>query len=198
MVFRSRFKMRRRPLWRRIVDGLATALLIGAVAFAAARLEHFSAEEISGEARVVDGDSLAMGTRRLRLKGIDAPELKQRCRRDGFEYPCGTEAASHLRGLIAGGEVRCLGEGVDRYGRDLVRCRANDRDLNQAMVRAGHAVAFGDYRQDEAAARAEQAGLWAGEFDMPRQWRAVNGGLIEEFHGGLNALRALIRRLTGV
>jgi endonuclease YncB( thermonuclease family) len=198
MVFRSRFKMRRRPLWRRIVDGLAAAALIGVVAFAAVWLEQFSAGEITGQMRVVDGDSLAIGKRRLRLKGIDAPELKQRCRRDGFEYPCGLEAASYLRGLIGGSQVRCLGEGVDRYGRDLVRCNVNSLDLNQAMVRAGQAVAFGDYRGDEAAARAEQAGLWGGEFDLPKQWRAVHGGLIEDLHGGWNALRGLIRRFTGM
>lgn len=190
--------MLRRPLWRRVVDGLTATALIAAVAFAAARLERFAAEEITGKVRVIDGDSLAIGERRLRLKGIDAPEIKQRCRRDGFEYPCGIEATSHLRGLVGANQVTCLGEGVDRYGRDLVRCSANGLDLNQAMVRAGYAVAFGDYRQDEAAARAEQAGLWAGEFDLPKQWRAVHGGLIEDWHGGWNALRAAIRRLSGV
>lgn len=190
--------MRRRPLWRRILDGLAATALIAVVAFAAAKLERFSAEEITGQVRVVDGDSLAIGERRLRLKGIDAPELEQRCRRDGLAYSCGLEAVSHLRGLIAGSQVTCLGEGIDRYGRDLVRCSANSRDLNQAMVRAGHAVAYGDYLQDETAARSEQVGLWAGEFDMPQQWRAVHGGLVENLHGGWTSLRASIRRLTGV
>lgn len=190
--------MRRRPLWRRVLDGLVAAALIAAVAFAAAMFERFSAETITGNVRVVDGDSLAMGQRRLRLKGIDAPEIRQRCQRDGFEYPCGTEAASYLRGLIAGGEVECRGEGVDRYGRDLVRCSIGNLDLNQAMVRSGHAVAFGDYRQDEAAARNEQAGLWAGEFEMPKQWRAVHGGLVEDLHGGWNTLRAALRRMTGL
>ncbi|WP_420409754.1 thermonuclease family protein [Hoeflea sp.] len=147
---------------------------------------------------MIDGDSLAMGERRLRLKGIDAPELAQRCRRDSIEYACGSEARSRLRELIGGQGVSCLSEGVDRYGRDLVRCKAGDRDLNRIMVRSGHAVSFGDYGEEEAAARQHRAGLWAGEFDRPREWRAVHGGLGEDMHGGFAALRALLRRLTGV
>ncbi|WP_299862199.1 thermonuclease family protein [uncultured Hoeflea sp.] len=198
MVFRSRSSKRRRPLWRRGLDLFAAVAVLAAVAVVAARLERYAAPEIAGPARVVDGDSLVIDERRLRLKGIDAPELDQRCRRDGFAYGCGTEAASHLRGLIGGGQVQCLGEGVDRYGRDLVRCQANGVALNEAMVRSGHAVAFGDYQAEEELARNGRLGLWAGEFDLPKQWRAVHGGLNEEFHGGLSAIKALLRRLFGV
>jgi endonuclease YncB( thermonuclease family) len=146
MAGRSRSNWRPRPLWRKILDVAAATTVLAGVAILAVGLERLSAPVISGQARVVDGDSLVIGERRLRLKGIDAPELKQRCRRDGFAYPCGTESASYLRGLIGGSSVDCKGEGVDRYGRDLVRCRSGGIDLNAAMVRSGHAVAFGDYR----------------------------------------------------
>lgn len=198
MKFGSRSFRRRRPLWRKALDvGLATALFAVA-ALVAARLEYFTAAEISGMARVVDGDSLAIGKRRLRLKGIDAPELKQRCRRDSFEYGCGIDSASYLRGLIGNSAVSCRGEGLDRYGRDLVRCSVGGVDLNEAMVRSGQALAFGDYEAAELAARSAGAGVWAGEFDPPKRWRAVHGGLDEELHGGLNALMAFLRRLFGV
>ncbi|MGJ8570118.1 MAG: thermonuclease family protein [Hoeflea sp.] len=172
-------------------------MLFAGAAFVVARLEHFAGADISGVVRVVDGDSLALDKRRLRLKGIDAPELKQRCRKDGYDYGCGVEAASYLRGLVGSRAVECKGEGVDRYGRDLVRCKAGGVDLNQTMVRSGHAVAFGDYRLAEVEARAERAGLWAGEFDQPKQWRAVHGGLDEGLHSGLSALMAVLRRLSG-
>ncbi len=164
----------------------------------AARMQHFAGEDISGQVRVVDGDSLAIGKRRLRLKGIDAPEIKQRCRKDGLEYGCGVEAASFLRGLVGRQTVDCKGEGTDRYGRDLVRCKAGGVDLNATMVRSGHAIAFGDYESVEAVARAERAGLWAGDFQRPKEWRIVHGGLDEDFHTGLPTLMGFLRRLFGV
>lgn len=198
MRFRTQRANRRRPGWRRFLDICLAVLVFAGAAFVAARMEHFAGADISGPVRVVDGDSLALDKRRLRLKGIDAPELKQRCRRAGHDYGCGVEAASFLRELVGTHQVECKGEGLDRYGRDLVRCTAAGVDLNETMVRSGHAVAFGDYRVAEAEARSEQAGLWGGEFDLPKQWRAVHGGLSEDFHGGLSSLVAIARRLFGV
>jgi len=198
MGFRKSRANRRRPRWRKFLDVCLTVLLFAGAAFVAARLEHFAEVDISGVVRVVDGDSLALDKRRLRLKGIDAPELKQRCRKDGYDYGCGVEAASYLRGLVGSQRVECKGEGIDRYGRDLVRCTAAGVDLNETMVRSGHAVAFGDYVSAESEARTERAGLWAGEFEPPKQWRAVHGGLNEDFHSGLSSLMAILRRLFGV
>ena len=173
-------------------------LVFAAVAFVAARLDHLAGEDISGPVRVVDGDSLEIGKRRLRLKGIDAPEYRQRCFRQGGEYDCGIESAGYLRQLVGGQAVQCRGEGIDRYGRDLVRCRIGDIDLNETMVRSGHAVAFGDYEWAEAEARSEQAGLWAGEFETPKQWRVTHGEASESLHAGLSGLIAMLRRLIGV
>ncbi|MDP2733089.1 MAG: thermonuclease family protein [Hoeflea sp.] len=172
--------------------------MIAAVAWLATRIDHLAGDQVSGTARVVDGDSLVIGERRLRLKGIDAPELKQRCRRDAFEYGCGTESASHLRGLIGSRRVDCTTEGIDRYGRDLVRCIAGGIDLNETMVRSGHAIAFGDYQRAETLARKEAAGLWAGEFETPKQWRVIHGGPSEDLHTGFGAAMAFVRRLFGV
>ncbi len=198
MRFPKRRARTRRPRWRKFLDICVAVMLFAGAAFVAARMETFTTTDISGQVRVVDGDSMALGKRRLRLKGIDAPELAQRCRKDGFDYGCGTESASYLRGLIGGAEVACKGEGIDRYGRDLVRCRAGDVDLNAAMVRSGHAIAFGDYTLAEAEARSARAGLWAGDFETPKQWRTVHGGLDEDLHAGLSELTAFLRRLFGV
>lgn len=188
----------RRPRWRKFLDVCLTVMIFAGAVFVAARLEHFAGADISGLVRVVDGDSLALDQRRLRLKGIDAPELKQRCRKDGREYGCGVEAASFLRKLVGSRAVECKGEGIDRYGRDLVRCTAGSVNLNETMVRSGHAVAFGDYGLAEVEARTARAGLWAGEFEPPKQWRAVHGGLNEGLHSGLSSLVAMLRRLFGV
>ncbi|AKI00145.1 micrococcal nuclease-like nuclease [Hoeflea sp. IMCC20628] len=198
MAFRTRFASRRRSGWRRYLDLGVAMLVIAGVAFVAARMDHFAGDEISGAARVVDGDSLAIGKRRLRLKGIDAPELKQRCHRDGFEYGCGIESASYLRGLVGKHLIECKGEGMDRYGRDLVRCKSGGVDLNETMVRSGHAIAFGDYGWAETAARSEAVGLWAGDFQTPKQWRVIHGGLSEDLHAGFATLMAFLRRLFDV
>ncbi|WP_412049268.1 thermonuclease family protein [Hoeflea sp. Naph1] len=197
MAFGRRIR-RQRPFWRKIGDGVVVLAILAGAILLAARLEQISQTEISGLARVVDGDSLAIDGRRLRLKGIDAPEIAQRCRRDGVEYDCGIEAAVYLRDLLGASPVDCSGEGVDRYGRDLVRCVVGSVDLNEAMVRAGHAVAYGDYQVAETAARKSGTGLWAGEFDPPNQWRAVHGGLDEDFRLGFGGMVAFLRRLFGV
>lgn len=45
---------------------------------------------LSGPARVVDGDTLEVGSERIRLFGIDAPETKQLCKnKSGKDYACG-------------------------------------------------------------------------------------------------------------
>ena len=59
-----------------------------------------AAEQIIGHARVIDGDTLEVRGTRIRLHGIDAPELQQQCRREGasaaLTYPCGQEAKAAL------------------------------------------------------------------------------------------------------
>ncbi|MBW8267890.1 thermonuclease family protein [Caldovatus aquaticus] len=130
---------------------------------------------LQGAARVVDGDTLEVMGRRVRLYGIDAPESDQDCERDGRAYACGAAAARALADLVAGREVRCAGRGEDRYGRTIAVCRANGTDLGEAMVRSGWAVAFRRYAEDyaaaETAARREGRGLWAGRFEAPEDWR---------------------------
>jgi len=53
------------------------------------------------EAGVTDGDSLSFGKERIRLFGIDAPEIKQICN-DKFKkpYACGEEAKKNLDEFI--------------------------------------------------------------------------------------------------
>ena len=148
--------------------------VIAATAFVVARVQRYAGETISGPVRVVDGDTLALGSRRLRLIGIDAPELRQSCSRNTADYPCGQEAAAQLRDLVKG-QLECRTEGSDRYRRALVRCQSDGIDINMAMVRSGHAVAYGDYQMAEAEARAKGAGLWAGQFVRPADWRAEQG-----------------------
>ncbi len=97
------------------------------------------AQDVRGVPRVIDGDTLAIDTVRVRLFGIDAPERGQPCR-DGGD--CGAQATAFLTDLIGDRPVRCIREDVDQYGRVVGTCYAGGTDLNRAMVRAGHAVPY--------------------------------------------------------
>lgn len=127
---------------------------------------------ISGTATVIDGDSLRLEGREIRLFGIDAPEYGQTCERLGREVACGREAAAALRKLLARAPATCVGTGEDRYHRLLARCRVMGADIGARLVQDGFAVAYGDYLAEEAEARADNRGLWSGKFEIPREWRA--------------------------
>ncbi|MGE0416651.1 MAG: thermonuclease family protein [Acetobacteraceae bacterium] len=127
--------------------------------------------------RVVDGDTLVMPTgQRVRLQGIDAPELRQTCTRpDSTIWPCGREATAALARLVTGG-VACRIDGSDRYGRGLARCADRDGlDLGAAMVRQGWALAYYSYSYayawDELIARFNRSGVWSGSFVRPSDFR---------------------------
>lgn len=131
-------------------------------------------ETIRGTAEVVDGDSLIVGGERLRLYGIDAPELDQPCRDGGS---CGSRARDHLAQTIAWRSLLCDKRDVDRYGRDVAQCYlarqdsegkpVKGADIARTMVRDGHAMAYRDittlYAEDEPAQF---------DFEPPWQWRA--------------------------
>ena len=78
---------------------------------------------------VVDGDTLRMGETALRLKGMDAPEMRQSCTRDGASYPCGKAARDALINLVGRRQPQCWITGRDRYGRSLARCSVDGRDI---------------------------------------------------------------------
>lgn len=132
-------------------------------------------------AEVGDGDGFHLGTERIRLWGIDAPELDQECKRDRVAYRCGEQARDALKGLLAAGNVRCEAIDRDRYRRTVARCWADGRDLGAEMVRLGWAVDFrryshGFYEAEEQEARRVKRGLWAGEFISPSEWRRGHKG----------------------
>jgi endonuclease YncB( thermonuclease family) len=153
----------------RFLGSLAVLAAAGALLYA---LRGVAERDSTGAAEAIDGDSLRLNGEEFRLRGIDAPELFQVCMVAGRETPCGREARAALRKLVVSGLTTCVGSERDRYGRLLVSCRVRGVDINAAMVRDGQAVAFGGYEREEAEAKAAYRGLWAGEFERPRDWRA--------------------------
>ena len=133
------------------------------------------ADVVQGQARVIDGDTLAIGAQKVRLFGIDAPEHDQLCH-DAQErdWPCGQAARDRLAALALD-PVRCEGGDHDRYGRLLGTCTAGGRTLNAVLVAEGLAEAYRkyalDYVPEETQARAAQRGIWAGAHLSPEAAR---------------------------
>ncbi len=90
---------------------------------------------------MIDGDTVEIRGWRIRLHGIDAPESRQLCRRNGKPWQCGKDAANALARKIARRPVRCEDLGRDRYDRIIGRCTVADGDLGAWMVSQGLALA---------------------------------------------------------
>jgi len=153
---------------RRFVQIALIAMLVPALAHA---------QEISGPARVTDGDTLNLTGFVIRLHGIDAPEFRQTCTRDGTAWTCGKEAADKLTALVEGKTVRCEQRDIDDYGRSVATCKVGQTDLSAAMADAGLAVALPQfttaYVSNEARARDQRLGIWGSEFQLPSDYRAA-------------------------
>ncbi|MFG1345434.1 thermonuclease family protein [Xanthobacter autotrophicus DSM 431] len=156
----------------RAPDLVIAILVIVGCALVAAFLQQREVRE--GMAVAVDGDTLDMGGTRIRLAGIDAPELRQECTRERRPWPCGLAARSALARLAEQGQVRCAGRQTDPYGRLVAQCSVGDIDLSDFMVREGFALAYRgrDYAGAEAEAQASRRGIWAGTFQKPADFRA--------------------------
>lgn len=134
--------------------------------------------DLAGRASVIDGDTLEIHGKRIRLWGIDAPESSQLCRGEGsLPYRCGAKAANELDRFIAGRAVGCEAVSADRYGRTVATCSVSDVDLAEWLVRNGLAFDWPRYskgKYDSAQREAERAGrgVWEGSYVVPWLYRA--------------------------
>lgn len=134
---------------------------------------------IEGRAEAVDGDTLHVSGHKVRLFGIDAPELGQTCDRGGRGWACGASAREMLEAIVARGRVACTLRDVDRYGRDVAVCKVAGDDIAALMVRQGGAIAYRRYSERyvnaENAARREGIGLWSARWVAPEDYRHSGG-----------------------
>ena len=83
-----------------------------------------AADDLTGRASVIDGDTIEIHGSRIRLFGIDAPESSQLCRdEDSKQYRCGQQAANALFDFIANRVVACIEVDRGPYGRRGVQRR---------------------------------------------------------------------------
>ena len=143
--------------------------------------------KISGFAKVVDGDTIKINSKKIRLYGIDAPEKKQKCKKTYLtisfisftkDYMCGEVSTEKLTKKINEQKLNCNILDIDRYKRLIGECFKRNINLNSWMVSNGYAVAYRKYSKkyvsDEINAKNNKLGIWQGKFEMPWDYRRKN------------------------
>ncbi len=88
--------------------------------------------ELRGPAWVIDGDTIDINGTRIRLSGIDAPEM---------DHPYGKNAKWALVNLCKGQQIRAVFDGAQSHDRTVATCYLPDgRDLSAEMVKVGLAI----------------------------------------------------------
>ncbi|ELS5289032.1 thermonuclease family protein [Campylobacter upsaliensis] len=142
-------------------------------------------KELTGKvSRVIDGDTIELLAKtskenpynhiaklKIRLYGIDAPELKQ---------AYGKEAKEFLSALVLKQEVNLIIENKDKYERIVGTLFLKGQDINKEMVKNGYAHAYESfskkYLAEQADAKMFKLGLWQDERVMsPSEFRRKNG-----------------------
>src|SRR5437763_1357410 len=138
------------------------------------------ANDISGMAKVREGDTVQIGNTRIRLGAIDAPSVDQLClNNSGERWTCGVAARDELIKHADSKTWTChVRQVADRRGRVVARCEVDGEDIQKWLVRNGWALSYArfshDYDGDEKQAREAKAGMWQGAFIAPWDWRVRN------------------------
>ena len=148
----------------------------------------FGSELISGMAKIIDGDTIKVGEKKIRLYGIDSPEKGQNCKKLYFsflifnfqkDYKCGEKSTLVLMKKLKDKKIECiLQNNKDRYKRYIGTCYIENQDINGWLVKNGHAIAYKKYSKkyllDEQYAKENKLGLWKGTFMKPEEWRRIS------------------------
>jgi len=138
-----------------------------------------SSQSITTEQRIIDADTIKISGKKVRLNGVDAPELAQKCKDlEGQTYNCGVKATQKLQELLntmPKKSIECAFTGKDVYGRLLGECSIGKININSWLVLNGWAFAYHKYSMkyinDEVFAMNNSTGLWNGTFIKPWRWR---------------------------
>ena len=133
---------------------------------------------ISGKAKVIDGDTIHIENNKIRLHGIDAPELNQNCNYKNKDWACGQKSKKFLIKLIDLDAVNCQVIGIDKYKRYIGICYVKKLNINKMLVKNGWAIAYRyyskDYTDEEFIAKKMRMGIWKGDFEEPYIYRKNN------------------------
>ena len=99
----------------------------------------------SQDIKITDGDTIRINGEKIRFSGIDTPELRQTCLKQGIKELCGITAKQILIDKIADNKIVCIREGKDQYKRTLAECFVNNESLSSYLVKSGYAFAYRRY-----------------------------------------------------
>lgn len=140
--------------------------------------DEVTTRSILGKAHILDGDTIKINGRKIRLINIDSAESSQKCYNiNNSSYFCGKDATKFLVNLIADKEVECRYDKLDIYNRILGTCYLNKTDINLSMIRNGHAIIYSykrapeKYIAAESYAKENNLGLWQGSYEIPKDYR---------------------------
>ncbi len=154
---------------------VVAATVAGAAYFRHPAPENTGPEVVTGPAQAVDGATLAVAGRTVRLSDIDAPPASLMCRDGAWQYRCGDEARRGLDRAIGKGPVECVDLRPGSAGQVEATCR-NDAglDIGAIQVESGWAVddmkKSSRYVAEESRARDGNRGLWRNDFAHPELW----------------------------
>lgn len=77
----------------------------------------------------IDGDTIRYGAERIRLQGIDTPELSE---------AGGESAKQRLEELLRSGSVQIVPHGVDVYGRTVADVFVNGQNVAEVLRQEGY------------------------------------------------------------
>lgn len=153
MVF-SRYPKRPEPEYPRTMQALrilAVIVVVLAAALLWQKSEHSSPSEannfaeigevLTGVTSVHDGDTFRIGYERVRVMGLDAPEIGKRSN-CANEQSMAEKARARLRNALSSGNVRIARDGHDVYGRTLARIYVNGADIAPVMIAEGLAKPY--------------------------------------------------------
>jgi len=149
-----------------------------------------TAENLTGKATLVDGDTIEIGEQVIHLHGIDAPEMDQFCTdKKSKRFNCGHAAMRRLFLYIGVDPLDCTLRAKRDDGSLEASClaksyfrrtengatRGEKFDVGLEMVLTGHAFAAPKnaerYREAESLAKRKKKGFWAGTFAFPWEWQ---------------------------
>jgi endonuclease YncB( thermonuclease family) len=145
-----------------VAGGLSLAMLPHRSSVPAAPAEELSAQPT--QVAVVDGGTLRLGDRVVRLLGVEPPARGASC----ADQDCAAAATNALAAMVRETPVACRITGMDSVGRPYGMCQVDGTELNSAVISAGWARADATepkLQQAEQTARAEHRGIWASDHE---------------------------------
>ena len=121
---------------------------------------NVDAGRLQGRPHIIDGDTVILQGRKVRLAGVDAPELDQSCN----GWPAGEVARDYVVQLASSASMNCRPTGKHSYDRIVASCTVAGVDIALGLVSRGLAANASiyppDYSAAEAGARQRKLGIW--------------------------------------